>query len=260
MQNILAASAHGIDQTLQLIFPDATTLRYATAPLNLGGNVYTNDLENVGEMRYSMDSSIPSVSAGLQNKDRVLGLHVANYWQKWRNAEVIIGRNYYDKVGLGLSEWIEMFHGVVQRPNANDQQVTFDVFEDTITPGLIVCNHTLADPCFWKFKDPKTCAYSGVLTTCDHHLKSSGGCEGRANTHHFGGMEHRYNPDSTTPGSEGNPPPDDGGGGPIIGCPRLDQYVKVKGPDGQRRSSGTSRSGSCLRPTAPRAFRRFLTR
>jgi hypothetical protein len=233
LQTILAASAHGIDQTLQLIFPDATTFRYATAPLTLGGNAYSNDLENVGEMRYSLDSSIPSLSVGLQNKDRVLGLHVANHWQKWRNAEVIIGRNYSDKMGLGLSEWIEMFHGVVQRPNANDLQVTFDVFEDTVTPGQIVCNHTLALPCFWKFKDPKTCAYSGPLTTCNHQLKSTGGCEGRANTEHFGGMEHRYNPDTTTPGSDGNLDPGPGGGGPPPGCPRLDQYVRVKGPDGE---------------------------
>jgi hypothetical protein len=233
MQNILAASRRSIDSTLQLTFPDSTVFRFASAPVTVGGNVFTNDLESVSEMRHSLETSIDSVSVAIQNKDRVLGLHVAQYWQKWRNAEVVIGRQYKDKDGLGLTDWIEVFRGAVQRPNANDQQVTFDIYIDTVTPGQIVCNHTLALPCFWRFKDPKTCAYTGLLTTCNHLLKSPGGCDGRANTHHFGGMEHRYSPDSTEPGTTGNTDP--GTIGPIGQgpCPRLDQYVKVKGPDGE---------------------------
>jgi hypothetical protein len=45
---------------------------------------------------------------------------------------------YYEVInGLrtGVSEWIEMFRGTVQQPNADDLQVTFDVIPDTIAPG-----------------------------------------------------------------------------------------------------------------------------
>jgi hypothetical protein len=79
----------------------------------------------------------------------------------------------------------------------------------------------------------------GAGTICDHHLKSSGGCDGYANSHHFGGMEHRYNPDSTLPGTGSNTDIGDlgGGGGGGLGtgtCPRIDQYVLVEAPDGSR--------------------------
>jgi hypothetical protein len=81
-------------------------------------------------------------------------------------------------------------------------QVTFDVIPDTIAPGEIVVEHTTSElPCGWLFKDPKTCAYTGVETVCDHHLKSD--CTRYANTHHFGGMEHNYNPDLSIPGTGG---------------------------------------------------------
>lgn len=229
MNSILAASKREIDWTLDLTFPDATEFKFATAPLVLPKGTYTNDLESVKEIRQTLESPADRVGVAVQNKDRVLGLHVAANWQKWRKAESVIGRYYRDADGLGLSEWKEMFRGVVQQPNANDFQVTFDVIADTLSPGQIVTNRTLGSACPFLFKHLKTCGYTGGLTTCNHLLKSPAGCDGRNNAHHYGGMEHRYMPAVVIPGTGGNPiepfPPG--------GCPRLDQYVRVRGNDNQ---------------------------
>lgn len=230
MNTILAASGRKIDYTLDLTFPDATSFKFATAPLVIPvKGTFTNDVETVSEIRQTLESPNDRVSQGLQNKDRVLGLDIAANWQLWRKAEAVIGRLYRDVDGLGLSEWIEMFRGSVQQPNANDLQVTFEVIHDTLTPGEIVANRNLAPQCPSVYKDPKTCASTSLLPTCNHDLKSSGGCDGRANSHRYAGMAHRYNPDLSVPGTGGNT----GGGGGIIGyCPRLDQFVRVRGKDG----------------------------
>lgn len=227
MQNILASSGRSIDYTLDLTFPDATSYKFATSPLSIAKGDYTNDLESISEIRQTIEAPVDRVAIGIQNKDRVLGLHVAANWRLWRKCDVTIGR--YCTSGI-LAEWVEMFRGTVQQPNADDLQVTFDLVPDTVAPGQIVCNLNLSPNCPSLFKDAKTCAYIGGLTTCNHHLKSPGGCDGRANSHHFAGMEHRYNPDTSTPGSGGN----DGSGGPRQPpCPRLDQFVLVRGVDGR---------------------------
>lgn len=228
---ILTGAVRQIDHTLDLVFPDASTFKFATAPLTISGRgTYTNDLETVSELRQTLESPVDRVGVGIQNVDRVLSLHIAANWQKWRRAEATLGRYYKGGDGLAATEWTEMFRGVVQQPNANDLHVTFDIIPDTTAPGLIVTNRTLGLPCPFVFKDPNTCGYSGPLTACNHYLRSPGGCEGRSNTHRFGGMEHRYNPDISVPGTGGNN--DDGDG--IVPCPRSDQFVRVRGTDGKR--------------------------
>lgn len=230
MTSIFAGLDRKADQTIVLSFPDASVFRFATVPLSLGGHVYDNSLQNVGEIRRSLETATDSVGVGIQNRDRVLGLHVAEHWQKWRKAEAVIGRFYRGGDGLMLTEWVERFRGAVQQPNANDLQVTMDIVIDTVAPGPIVANRTLGLLCPFVYKDPKTCGYTGPLPTCNHNLKSPNGCDGHANSHHFGGMEHRYSTEPAVPGSSGNPD------GPPIGpiCPRLDQFVLVRGENNKK--------------------------
>lgn len=234
MTTILAGAERKIDCTIEITFPDASYFRYATAPLTIGPKTYTNDLESVREIRQTLEAPVDRLAVALQNKDRVLSLDIAANYPKWRKAEAVIGRYYRGGTNLATTEWVEMFRGAVQQPKADDQQVTFEVIHDVLAPGQIICNTTLDPMCPNVFKDPDTCGYTGLLTACDHHLKSKGGCDGRSNSEHFRGMEHRYNPDTAIPGTGGNDPdPDPGGSGP---CPRIDQFVNVKGPDGCRMS------------------------
>lgn len=235
LDQILAGATRDIDWTVELTFPDETGFKFATSPLVFSRGTFTNDLEEVSEIRQTLEAAVDRVSLAIQNKDRVLGLHIAANWQKWRNCQAVIGRMYYEVAGgqrTGVQEWIETFRGTVQQPVPDDLQVAFDVIPDTVAPGEIVAAHNLNLPCGWLFKDPKTCAYTGPETVCDHHLKSD--CTKYANTHHFGGMESNQNPDATVPGSGGDPTGGgDGGGGDRIPCPRKDQFVRIKGADGR---------------------------
>lgn len=235
MQNIFAGSDRKIDWTLDLTFPDATSFKYATAPLSLAKGEYTNDLEAIGEIRQTLESPIDRLSVAVQNKDRVLGEHLALHWQKWRRAEATIGRYYVGGPTMNLSEWKPMFVGAVQQPEADDFRVTFTVISDVVAPGQIVCNRPLAAACWFIFKDPKTCGYVGIETQCNHRLKSKLGCDGRSNGHRYGGMEHRYNPSVNAPGTGGNSGEPGVPGGPTVPCPELDQYVRVLGENGRPR-------------------------
>jgi len=231
MNAILAAPSRDIDYTLDLIFPD-DEMHFATSPIkSLNGHLYVNGLNRaISEIRQTLEAPVDTVELELQNQDRVLGLHLATYWQKWRQADAIVGRYYYARNAAGektgVNEWIEMFRGAVQKPNADDHRVTFDIVPDTISPGPIVCSKTLAPPCPNVYMDPRTCGYAGPLLSCDHHLRSDTGCDGHDNSHHFGGTENRYPPITELPGTGGN------GTGGTGGCPRLDQYVRVRGKDG----------------------------
>ncbi len=220
LQTILDAPTREIDWTLDVTFPTITRLRVATAPLVLSSNTYTNDLEEVSEIRQTIEAPTDRVKCGLQNKDDVLGLHVANNLAEWQKAEAVVNRVYRSG---GLQVVFEMFRGAVQQPSATDFQVSFEILADTIAPGQIVCTRTLGLACPFLFKDAKTCGYSGSETTCNHNLKSKAGCDGLGNAHDYGGTEHRYNPDTSAPGTGGNPP-----GGPT-GCPRLDQFILIEG-------------------------------
>ncbi len=224
---ILAGPTRHIDWTLDVIFP-FDQYRFATSTLSgVNGGFYTNELETVSGIRQTLEAPTDTVSVAIQNKDRIMGENIASNWQIWRNAMAVIGRYYTSTDG---NQWIEMFRGAVQRPNADDFRVFFDVIPDTVSPGLIVGNRTLGPICPALFKDLKTCGYTGGLTTCNHLLRSPAGCDGRANQHHFMGFEHRYAADYRIPGTGGN---DDDPPEIFPPCPRLDQYVRVKGVKGQ---------------------------
>lgn len=222
LQTILAGDVREIVWTVDITFPTIAPLSLASEPIDITKGTYSNDLNDTSEIRLTTENPVDRVSLAFQNVDSILGQHVADNLTEWQAAEAVVGRLYR---GSGLEEWVPMFKGVVSQPDVNDLQVTFDVLSDLIAPGPIVCNRTLAPPCGFKFKDTSTCGYSGIAAACNHHLKSKLGCDGLGNSHRFGGMESRYNPDASVPGSGNNNPNGGGGGG---GCPRLDQWVLVE--------------------------------
>lgn len=221
----ILAGPRQIDYLVDLTFSDASVLRYATSPLTVGGNDYANRVEDVREIRQTIEAVPDRVGIELDNRDRALSLHLAANWEKWRTCEAVIRRYYRGGTGFATTETVEVFRGMVQQPEADDRRLSFDVLHDVLTPGDIVASDTLNPLCQNVFKDPKTCGYAGSATSCDHHLRSKTGCDGLGNSHRFRGMEHRYNPDAAAPGGGGNP------GGGIGYCPRKDQWVIVRRDD-----------------------------
>lgn len=248
LNTILGGAKREHDWTLDLYVGDdefhlaTATLDGFMTPNEDDAFDYANSLENVGEIRQTFTAPIDKVAITIQNKDRVVGQHYAANAAAWRTATCIVGRNYYQRNAAGdrtgLSAWTEMFRGTVQQPNVDDLQVTFDVVPDVVASGEIVAHRNCGGACGFVLGDPKTCAATiSDGDVCDHHLKSPNGCPKFNNTHHFGGTEHYQDPDTsgTIPGT-GSDTGGDGGGtiGSDPPCPRLDQYVRVLGPDGER--------------------------
>lgn len=233
LQTILGG-AHDAHWLLDLTFPTRPAQYFASKPMSYLGNTYSNKLTSVRELRQTLEAPLDRVSIELANHDTLLGKDWYQYQDEWAQAVAILRRQY---TGQGLTETIIFFNGAVYQPNVQDTKFTTSLIPDVIAAGRIVCSRTLSQLCQYKFKDAKTCGYSGGLTTCNRQLESSGGCDGRANSFHFGGMEHRYNPDITVPGTGGNTDPGGGGGGVGTGggggyCPRHDQFVLARGAAG----------------------------
>ena len=217
LQNILASQSREAEMYIDITFPGSEDVfRFATAPLTIGDVDYVNDVESVREIKQTLEAPSDRVGVVIQNKDRVLGLHVKANPSLWQRAESVISRQYRSD---SLTASLELFRGAIQQPFVDDTsyQVTFDIVPDTLTPGTIVANRNLGLPCPWRYKDPRTCASVSARLLCNHLLKSPEGCEGDDNTHHFGGMEHNQDPDQRVPGTPGNP--DDPSIPPSTGTP-----------------------------------------
>lgn len=220
LADILADPTRGLDWTLDITLPTAEVLRFATSPMTLDGHDYTNKLQGIREIRQQLSGPIDRVNITLENMDQELGLAIGAAYDDWRRSEAVIGRYYYSQDRV-LKEWIQMFSGTIQQPEITDLTVTTDIVSDVASAGQIVVTRTLAPQCPFKYKDSPTCGSTSDRTTCNHMLKSAGGCDGDANAHHFGGWEHRYRASVNAPGSGGN-------SGPVGGyCPRDDQWIPI---------------------------------
>jgi hypothetical protein len=226
--NTILSGSHAADYLVDLDFPTRPTMRFATKPMTYASESYTNKLTSVGEIRMTLEQPVDRVKIELANHDGVIGKDCYDFPDEWALAEVTVRRQY---AGSGLTETRTVFVGAVQTTEAVDEKVRVTLIPDAVSKGRLVAARTLAQLCGFGFKDPKTCAYTGGLTTCNRHLKSEGGCDGRANSHHFGGTEHRYNPDLYVPGTGGNT---GGGGGGATGgyCPRNTMFVLARGAAG----------------------------
>lgn len=208
LEAIFENPSREIDHLVMIVFPTRPTLRMATAPLTAMSETWTNDVNAIGELRHSLESPVDRVSVRLQNVDGVLAADILAHYEEWQRAECVIYRQYRSG---SLTETVEMFRGGVQRPEVSDAVIEFEVLADVRTAGAIVSTRNLGALCPWKFKDTN-CGYSGGETECNKLLKSPGGCEGRENTHRFGGWEQFEASESSPPGTGGNegneiPPP-----------------------------------------------------
>lgn len=229
LQNIYTSGLYEIDYYMTITFPNLAPYFVATKVYNDGKEDFSNDVESVKQLRQTLENATDQVGVELQNADGALGLSIATNYLEWQSAQVEIYRIYADASLNNYADSVAFFFGgAMQQPQESDTVVKFDVISDTIAKGGIVCSRTLSPPCPFKFGDAKTCGYTGAETACNHKLKSKAGCDGRGNTHHFGGTEDRYPPQSSVPGTGGN----DGTPIGIGDCPRTDQYILIKSKTG----------------------------
>lgn len=180
-------------------------------PLALDNN-YTPRLLKVGELKETGTQATNRVQVTLSNTDLAWGLKLASDLRQLELAGVVIKRLYRSLSNPGVFQHKHFFSGKLVGAEADEKQIVFDVIPKPTAAGLIVATRTLSPRCAWIFKDPRTCRYAGVHTTCNQLRKSSGGCRGRENEEHNGGFAFPENPTQAAPGSGGNPGPGVGSG------------------------------------------------
>lgn len=229
LQALLDKHSCNTQSTLSLYLADASEYHFATEEIETSKDVFTADLRQQEALQQSISSPTNRATVRIQNVDKLFGTVVTD--EDLLNAEGVIGRFYRDENDLKQiaidGEWVELFKGSVIPLEVNEAEVVLEVVHDLTAAGFCVGAHTLAENCQWVFKQPDTCGYSGVETTCNKKRKSKHGCIGRQNEHRFGGMEFPEPVVSAPPTGGGG----GGGGGGFPSCPRLDQYVLARGED-----------------------------
>jgi phage-related protein len=86
----------------------------------------------------------------------------------------------------GPPEFQEEF--LVTSASAADYKVSLTLGAESALARTFPPRRQTRDFCQWRFKDPATCRYSGLETTCDLTLKGPNGCAARGNTINFGGF------------------------------------------------------------------------
>ena|GEM_PF-2580419 len=237
LQDLLDLESCKTHTTLDLYLTDTSEFHFATDEFSIDGRDYTKDLVSADQLKQSISSSTNRVNVLIQNVDKVFGGIVAN--EDLIRSVAVLGRYYYDEKGVIDPLWVELFRGELNVLEVNEQQVQAEVVADLTAAGYCVSSWTLVELCQDRFKDPATCGYSGSETVCNKKRKSPFGCLGRDNEHRFNGMEF---PDIQVPqppiggGGDGDPPDDP----PPPHCPRVDQWLKIEGPEGNAIAIGAS--------------------
>lgn len=208
------------------IYPTAgDPLHLATDKFTFDGVNYESWLETGEDIRQSIGAVTNRFTASIQQVTKDFGIEIVS--ESLVKATGIVGRYYRHKSQPTPEAWVELFRGEVIPIEIDEAAARIEILHDLVAAGFCIADWTLAENCQLVFKHAGTCGYAGSETHCNKRRKSLHGCFGRDNEHHFGGMEF---PDVQIPSPPvGGDTGGDGGGGPFPTCPRLDQYVLVRG-------------------------------
>jgi hypothetical protein len=202
LDSFLASSFGETASLVDITLTNSIVKRFATIPITLSGNFYTQYLLEVGEIEEVDGSQVDKVSLEISNVDKQIGLDILAGLYTLADCSVKRLCRHAD----GSFEVVELFWGKVIPIETTESQVTLEVI-DAIVAAKYVTVWTLATECENTFKDA-VCGYTGSETFCNKNLR--GDCTKYNNTHRFRGVPIIEQVPETTPPSE---PPliDDGG-------------------------------------------------
>lgn len=173
---------------IEVTIPDQPALRIVDSNEDQVYNsiTYSKFPVKVGELTQNSDGSITKASITVANVNRVISAYLENN-NGLRNSRVKIITVYDKHLDNGsspssTSSITDEF--IIDSYSANEQTVTFQLepvvdFDIKIPHGRFV-----ATSCRFRYKDPNTCAYVGILTTCKKDLAD---CRLHNNISRFGG-------------------------------------------------------------------------
>lgn len=192
LQTMLDLPSCQTQTTLDIILPSGQEYHFATKKLSAQGFQYTDDLRISQEIVNNIFTAIDRVSMSVQNVDIALASVIAA--ESFANAVGILGRYYSNKLDPSQTAWTELFRGQAAIRDIDAAAVSIEILNDLAAAGYVVANWSLGDTCQFVYKHAGTCGYVGGEAKCNKQRRSPDGCQGRANEHHFGGMEQPENP------------------------------------------------------------------
>jgi len=198
--------------TVIAVFQDAEVVAsYAGTAAIINGVEYLGGIIGATPLKATLGSSVDRVDITIQNVDW-RWTHLA------RRPNRSLTRCYVGRAvrPTRAAAWqhVQLLTGIVVGMPSDEAAVTLQCISDLYAAPQVGALRSIARPCQFKFKDPRTCGYNGIETVCNKVYESTGGCLGRNNQFHYGGWLYDMGKDSLTfpaPDPTGNPDP--GGGG-----------------------------------------------
>jgi len=210
---ILGAAYHDSYWTLIAVFADAGIVAsVAGTQLTVDGVYYDPGLISTSGLKASLGSSVDRVDVVVQNTD----------WRWTRITATIRTSPVFCTVGRairqsrdGTWEHFKLLSGIVVSVVSNQATATIQCISDLYAAPAVGALGSVSRSCRFKFKDPRTCGYSGATpTTCNKVFESADGCLGRNNQHRYGGFLYDIGKDTLyLPAPDPNSNPYQGGGG-----------------------------------------------
>lgn len=212
--DVLAQPTHESHWCISVVFSEAgvvASVAGTAADVPAIGVHFDNGLISSSGLQTSLGSSADRCDINVQN---------TNWWWSQMMQTVItvpmradVGRIVRPVRG-GTWQYMRLLTGIAAVISSDEQQATIQVIGDLYASATVGAIRAIARPCQWKFKDARTCGYTGPETVCNKIFESTDGCLGRNNQHRYGGFLYQTDKDSlTVPPPDPNQNPDPGGGG-----------------------------------------------
>jgi len=208
---VLGAHVQHSYWTMRITFPEGDSLRIAGSAIVINGEQFEGGIISTSGLRASLGNSVDRIDVRVSNTD----------WRWTRLARqprtfltrAIIGRSVRTSQSASWTS-LTLLTGIVASVVSDEREATLQCISDLYAAPSVGAIRTIARPCQWKYKDPRTCGYTGPEPTCNKIFESPDGCLGRNNQHRYGGFTYDTGKDSLSippPDPTGNPDP--GGGG-----------------------------------------------
>ena len=168
---------------LDIILTSEITLRLTSnlSEVTFQGETYMPYAMEIGHVAQSLDGSIPDISIGVSNADRV----VQGYIEALNGAvdcEVVM---YIVHQGNLASDFSDLErHFIIQSTVCTNEYVVFSLGLQSPTYMRFPLYRTMGNHCNWLFKGSE-CGYGGGTAECDHTLKT---CQLLGQSKNFGGF------------------------------------------------------------------------
>jgi hypothetical protein len=177
------------------ISPEVTLYLANGAGIVIDGQVYSNKLRAISNLKFSLGSAPDNAEITIENVSRDLGFILTDRTKVFDGAKIIIKRAF--KISENNWETVILFVGQIRNVKINEDSITLSSISDMSKRGTNMAQRSLTQKCIWVFNEygsgigPNcgwTTAQPGDPASCDHDLDSTNGCKAHGNQHRFGGV------------------------------------------------------------------------